>query len=381
MKKRYKRVILLAALVLVLGGCSKPVDADDMTQQELDTTQQESSTATETEIVTEVETETEVLPVVNQVTITAVGDCTLGAMHQHGYAGSFHQYYDSYGETYFFENFKEVFENDDMTLINLECVLTDSTNRVDKEFSLKGKPEYTGIMTSSSVEVCSLGNNHTRDYGEKSLTDTIEALDTAGIAYAYNDIVSYYTTEDGIVVAVISARVTSSTMAHEKYLHDGVAEAKEKEADIIIAACHWGVEGDHYPTGFQRELAHELIDEGADLIIGHHPHVLQGLEVYNGKVICYSLGNFSFGGNRNPSDKNTAAYQQTFTLVDGELQPTLEAKIIPSRLSGHNDKNDFQPMIAQGDQAASIIEKMNQYSSKYSNLRLDEEGVLVFTEE
>ena len=102
--------------------------------------------------------------------------------------------------------------------------------------------------------------------------------------------------------------------------------------------------------------------------------------LYNGKIIIYSLGNFSFGGNRNPSDKNTAVYQQTFTFVDGVLQADITAKIIPSRLSGHNGYNDYQPIIAQGEQAATIINKMNQYSANYSGVYFDEEGTLLIKE-
>ena len=94
---------------------------------------------------------------------------------------------------------------------------------------------------------------------------------------------------------------------------------REEGADLVIACCHWGIEGDHYPNDYQQKLAHQVIDWGADLLVGTHPHVLQGMELYNGKMICYSLGNFCFGGNRNPKDKDTAIYEQTFTFVDGVL--------------------------------------------------------------
>ncbi|MBP3677947.1 MAG: CapA family protein, partial [Agathobacter sp.] len=131
------------------------------------------------------------------------------------------------------------------------------------------------------------------------------------------------------------------------------------------------------PNDYQRNLGHELIDRGADLVVGNHPHVLQGVEEYNGKIIIYSLGNFSFGANRNPQDKDTAVYQQTFTFVDGVLQTDITAKIIPSRLSGHNTYNDYQPMIATGEQAIKIINRMNDYSKPYSGVFFDEQGNLL----
>ena len=89
---------------------------------------------------------------------------------------------------------------------------------------------------------------------------------------------------------------------------------KKAGAQIIIVNFHWGIEKQYTPDENQKALAHLAIDEGADLVIGHHPHVLEGIEKYNGKYICYSLGNFCFGANRNPKDKDTMIFQQTFTL-------------------------------------------------------------------
>ena len=374
-KYGYKAMVLLLLAVL-LTGCK---NADI----EVRPTEYESETITEveTEIETEIETETQVEPVVTTVTISATGDCALGPVQTHSYTGSFNDYYDSYGEEYFFQNFREIFQADDLTLINLECVLTNETNRVEKTFNIKGKPEYTGIMTSSSIEAVSLGNNHSADYGAQSLVDTKAALDAAGIKYAINDTISYYTTEEGIVVAMVSASITSWGNSRDQYLLDGVAEAKNKGADIVVACCHWGIEREHYPNSYQTNLGHALIDKGADLVIGNHPHVLQGIEEYNGKIIVYSLGNFSFGANKNPTDKDTAVYQQTFTFVDGVLQADISAKIIPSRLSSHDSYNDYCPVIAEADKARNIIKRMNEYSAPYSGVYFDEQGNLFITEE
>lgn len=377
-KNIYKLFPLLLAMVL-LAGCGngdKDKPADDQQNSQIGT-EAGTENVTESEAENESESETEPEPIIQTVTITAAGDCSLGSLQIHGYSGSFHDFYDTYGEAYFFKNFKEVFEQDDLTIVNLEGVLSTSTNRVEKTFNIKGKPEYTGIMTSSSIEAVSLGNNHTSDYGPESLEDTKNALDAAGILYAYNDIISYYTSDEGLVVAMVSASMTGNGGANQSYVLNGVVEARNQGADIVIACCHWGIEKDYYPNDFQQNLGHKLIDAGADLVIGHHPHVLQGIEEYKGKIICYSLGNFSFGGNRNPAQKNTAVYQQTFTFVDGVLQPDITAKIIPSRISGHNDYNDFQPMIAQGEQAASIIDEMNDYSEPYSGVFFDEQGNLL----
>ena len=367
MKTRACKSVALFLMLMLLVGCGK-VDGEPETNLP-----QEPQTETETEIVQETEKE----PVITTVTISATGDCALGALQYHEYAGSFHKYYDSYGEAYFFQNFKDVFEADDLTLANLECVFTTAKDRVDKKFNIKGPLKYTGILTSNSVEVVSMGNNHTEDYGPQSTVDTKNALDAVGVLYAINETIAYYTTEDGMVVAIVSASITGSGNARDQYLLDGVKEAKAKGADLVIACCHWGIEKDHYPNDYQKNLGHALIDKGADLVVGNHPHVLQGVEEYKGKIILYSLGNFSFGANRNPADKDTAVYQQTFTFVDGVLQSDISAKMIPARISGHDGYNDYQPKIANEKQWANIIKRLNEYSKPYSGVFFDEQGNLL----
>ncbi len=377
MNKRRQLVWTLAA-ALLLGGCTTTVNVPEQeTEKEavVENTQivQPETTAQEEIQPTEAQ---EAEPLIQTVTLTATGDCTLGATQTHGYAGSFHEYYDKYGQDYFFDDVRDIFEKDDFTLVNLECVLTESTDRVEKTWNLKGKPEYVGIMTGSSVEGCSLGNNHTLDYGPQSLTDTENVLDQAGIVYGYNEHVATYTTESGIVIGIVSANLLAQTQERANYIRDGITKLREEGADLVIACCHWGIEGDHYPNDYQKTTAHQIIDWGADAVIGNHPHVLQGVELYEGKMICYSLGNFCFGGNRNPQVKDTAIFQQTFTFVDGELQNNISAKMIPCTISSTNSVNDFQPTVASGERKATIIEELNEYSKPYSELQLDAEGML-----
>ncbi|MCD8216784.1 MAG: CapA family protein [Clostridiales bacterium] len=312
------------------------------------------------------------------LTITATGDCTLGVTQDQSYDGSFNAYYDSYGEDYFFDGVRDIFEGDDMTIVNLECVLSTATERVEKTFNLKGSPEYVGIMTGSSVEACSMGNNHTYDYGEEGFQETKSVLEEAGIAYAYSEQSGMYTSEDGVKVGIVSASLLSQSEEKLENMQSQIAELRGEGAEVIIACCHWGIEKDYYPNDYQKTTAHTLIDAGADLIIGNHPHVLQGVEVYEGKVICYSLGNFCFGGNKNPSDKNTMIYQQTFTIVDGEVQTdAIDAEIIPCRLSTASSYNDYQPTVASGDTKQNIISLVNEYSSALGSVSFDSEGNLL----
>lgn len=382
--KKERALALILSLALMASGCGVQGNSQSGESQDNSQAEQESQsegTEIETESETESETETIVEPVVTTFTITATGDCALGALQYHEWAASFHQYYDENGESYFFENFSDIFAQDDLTLVNLECVFTDAEGRVDKQFNIKGKESYTGILTSQSVEACSLGNNHTLDYGTESLVDTQNALDAAGVLWAYNDVVSYFTTEDGIKVAMVSVNLfKSAETTPEQYLFDGIEKAKQENADLIIVSPHWGIEMDYHANATQQDLGHRLIDAGADLVIGNHPHVLQGMEYYKGKMICYSLANFSFGANRNPSDKKTAVYQQTFTFVDGVLQTELDAKIIPARVSGASSYNNYQPIIAEGDQKAEIIQIMNDISAPFGGVTFDENGIISISE-
>lgn len=391
-----KFAVLLSLAALLSGGCAGPSETMQQSKQEAgkeipvtesDAAESETEASAEPETENPAEPGTEAAaeiaaePMVQTVTVTAVGDCTLGATQTHGYAGSFHEYYDSNGENYFFEGVRELFEEDDFTLINLECVLSESNDRVEKTWNLKGKPEYTGIMSGSSVEACSLGNNHTRDYGESSLKDTENVLDEAGILYGLDEHVASYTTESGIVIGIVSSNLLWQDETHAGYMRDGIAALREQGADLVIASCHWGIEGDHYANDYQKDMAHQIIDWGADLVIGTHPHVLQGVELYNGKVICYSLGNFCFGGNRNPAVKDTAVFRQTFTFVDGILQTDVEADMIPYSISSITSRNDFRPTMAEGERKQRIISDLNDYSASYSDIFFDEEGQLVLKEQ
>ena len=380
-----KKVLVLGLLIGALGLSACSFDDGSAKEQGNKNTQSKQTEVLSQNVSEIAETQTEeaeeiVEPVINTITVTAIGDCTLGKMQDHGYSGSFNAYYDSYGEDYFFDGVRDVFESDDFTIVNLECVLSNSEARVDKTYNLKGKPEYVGIMSGSSVEACSLGNNHSRDYGEQSLTDTQTVLDEVGIVYGYNDHIGTYTTDEGMTIGVVSASLLSKSADYENYLYNGIQQLKEQGTDLIIASCHWGIEREYYPNDYQKRVAHELIDKGADLVIGNHPHVLQGVELYNGKIICYSLGNFCFGGNRNPSDKDTMMFQQTFTYVDGVLQTDVNAKIIPCMLSSTSSYNDFKPTIMTDDRKGLIIDNVNTYSEPYSNIKFSDSGMLTIKE-
>ena len=293
-------------------------------------------------------------------TMSFVGDCTLGTDEYFGTSGRVPEYYENYGADYFFENVRSVFEADDITVVNMEGVLTEETTRKEnEEYCFKGDPEYVAILSGSSVEAANLANNHSYDYGEQSYLDTIEILEEAGISHFGFEDVAILDVQ-GVSVGLVGIFEVDASEDDDvaAWAKEGIETAQEAGADIVVVSFHWGIETDSVPESKQIELAHQAIDDGADLVIGHHPHVLQGIEYYNGKVIAYSLGNFCFGGNSNPKDKDTMILQMTFTVdEDGEITDSA-LNVIPCSISSTSSYNDYQPTILEGDEAQEVMEKI-----------------------
>lgn len=304
-------------------------------------------------------------------TISAVGDCTFGTDENFAYEGSMPAKYDEVGDfNYFFENVKSVFEEDDLTIVNFEGTLTDSTTREDKQFAFKADKSYAEILTDGFVEAANLANNHSKDYGEQSYNDTMDALDEAGITNFGYDRVAIKKVK-GIKVGLVGTYVLADGLGVKDSMEKNIQDLKDEGAQVIIASFHWGEEKAEYPNDVQVELAHAAIDAGADLVLGHHPHVLQGIEQYKGKNIVYSLGNFCFGGNMYPSDMDTMIFQQTFTLKGGKLQEDNVTNIIPCSISSVEDYNNYQPTPAAGEKT-EILNKITQRSQGLSNENTEE---------
>lgn len=296
------------------------------------------------------------------ITVSVVGDCTLGTDENFNYSRSLNAYYEKYGAEYFLKNVKSIFEADDLTIANLEGTFTNSTARVDKTYAFKGPAEFVNILTSSSVESVTLANNHSRDYGAQSLTDTKATLDSAGVIHFGYDETSVVDV-NGVKVGLIGIYELIDHTGRAQQVKDNIAKVKSEGADVVIVIFHWGIERDAAPNSHQTMLARLAIDEGADLVCGHHPHVLQGIEVYKGKNIVYSLGNFCFGGNSNPSDKDTMIFQQTFTITKDGLKEDNVTNVIPCSLSSEKSRNNYQPTPATGDEAARIMKKIEDRSA------------------
>ena len=298
------------------------------------------------------------------LTLSVVGDCTLGTDETFDYDTSLNAYYENYGADYFLQNVKDIFSADDLTIANFEGTLTDSDEREDKTFAFKAPASYASILTGGSVEAVNTANNHSHDYGEQSFDDTLAALDDAGIVHFGYDETAVMDVK-GIKVGLVGIYELYDHLEREQQLKDNIAKVKADGAQLIVAIFHWGNETETVPDSNQTTLGRIAIDEGADLVCGHHPHVLQGIETYKGRNIVYSLGNFCFGGNSSPSDMDTMIYQQTFTIDADGVKKDNVTNIIPCSISSaaYAGYNNYQPTPAEGDEATRILGKINERSS------------------
>lgn len=298
------------------------------------------------------------------LTLSVVGDCTLGTDETFDYDTSLNVYYENYGADYFLQNVKDIFSADDLTIANFEGTLTDSDEREDKTFAFKAPASYASILTGGSVEAVNTANNHSHDYGDQSFNDTLAALDDAGIVHFGYDETAVMDVK-GIKVGLVGIYELYDHLEREQQLKDNIAKVKADGAQLIVVIFHWGNETETVPDSNQTTLGRIAIDEGADLVCGHHPHVLQGIETYKGRNIVYSLGNFCFGGNSSPSDMDTMIYQQTFTIDADGVKKDNVTNIIPCSISSaaYDGYNNYQPTPAKGDEATRILGKINERSS------------------
>lgn len=316
------------------------------------------------ESVIESETDTEGEPA--EILLSFTGDCILGTDEFFAWDTGLPAYYNLYGPEYFLKNVRSIFEEDDLTIVNMEGTLTEETTRVDKQFAFKGDPEYVKILTSSSVEAANVANNHSHDYGEKSFQDTVQTLEENGIkTFGYDDVAVLEV--KGIRMGMFGIYELDDHLERIPQVKQDIAKLKDQNVDIIVAVFHWSNELVTVPDENQVTLAHLAIDEGADVVVGHHPHVVQGIDEYKGKMIAYSLGNFCFGGNTHPTEMDTFIFQQKF-ILDGKRNITgSEYKVIPCRVSSETTYNNYQPTPLVGEEAKETMDKIEERSQEINN--------------
>lgn len=278
------------------------------------------------------------------------------------------------GVGYLMSGISPILKADDLSICNLESAVTDGGTAANKKYVFRASPSIIPGLKNSGIEAVSIANNHSYDYGKNAFLQTLSVLHRAGLTVVGGGI----TSDDAFTVRQIQTKqgsiglIAASTVIPAAYWaankhHPGIADAhntnrliKEiksatKNTDILIIFFHWGIESNSMPNALQRGLARKCIDAGADMVVGTHPHVLQGFEYYRGKFIAYSMGNFVFYNQRRDSLMLQASVYQ------GKLQ---SVKVIPCEIMR------YKPIIASPTVASRIIRKLRKLSF-HSNISKD----------
>lgn len=281
------------------------------------------------------------------ITITGTGDYTIGGDSRKKTDIFNDELVKQGGDINFtMRNIRELLLSDDLTIVNFEGTLTDSTyvpsEKKENQFLFSAPPSYVTMLSDNGVEAVALENNHTMDHGEDAYQDTMNALDEAGIVYSNSTTVGVYEVK-GVKIAMLSYLCIDRYDSLWDKVPADIAAAKA-EYPIVICNFHWGNEKDYSPTKNQIKMGHLAVDSGADLVLGHHSHRMNPIEQYKGVYICYSLGNFCFSGNSKPSDMTSFVFQTRFRVKEGVVSNE-GFRIIPIRISSRTDYNDFAPTI------------------------------------
>ena len=295
------------------------------------------------------------------ITITATGDFTIGGdSRKRTDIFNDELVRQNYDLNFPMRNIREVLLADDLTIVNFEGTLTDSTyipsNKKNNDFLFSAPPSYVSMLADNGVEAAALENNHIMDHGEAAYEDTKRTLSEAGIVYS-NSTEPGYIEIKGLRICMLSYLCIDRWETLWTKVPQDIAAVRD-ECDLVICSFHWGYELAYSPTENQVRMGRLAVDSGADLVLGHHSHRINPIERYKGVYICYSLGNFCFSGNNKPSDMLSYLFQTRFRARADENAPRgwrIENdafRIIPIRISSRTDRNDFTPTPL--DKATSV---------------------------
>ena len=283
----------------------------------------------------------------DSATVSFVGDCSIGDSIQYKKAvSSYHTCIDQNGYDWPFSLVKDVLAADDLTVANLEVVFTARTQHTDKMYNLVADADHVAVLNAGSIELVNTVNNHSMDFGRAGYQDSLATLEAAGVD-SFGSI--YAGREDGF--DLLGVRDVNGIRfgfigfsypqeADQKRIADRIATLREQGCDVVVVSLHWGRETHPTPTTGQMNYAKRILDAGADMIWGHHPHVLQPIQFYGGKPILYSTGNFTFGTMSNV-DPATGIFQLTYQKEEGRVQ-LAELSVVPCQTQR---SPDFRPFI------------------------------------
>ena len=246
-------------------------------------------------------------PVATDLVLSFTGDNILGTDDKFSTASSLPTLWEQSGRRpdYFFRNVRQYFDADDLTVANFEVALTNWREKRYKGegevYHFHGDAALAHTLPAGGIDVVTVANNHTFDYGQRGFDDTLAALRSARIGYfgtgdaseGSDYDMSLLRTVNGVTIGLVGYQTWTDTPEVERKIRTDFDRLRAAGADVLIPFFHWGIESEHTPYEVQTNLAHLAIDAGADLVVGTHPHVIQSMEIYRGKLIAYAFGNFA----------------------------------------------------------------------------------------
>ena len=296
------------------------------------------------------------------IVITFGGDTVLGTREEwKGKANNFDAYIQEQGVAWPFAKLASVFQADDLTLVNLECVLQKNSKGIlkNKAYRFRGDPSYTEILTVAGIESVNIANNHYIDYSRQGQKSTQAALTAGGIAFSGYGTLYVYEAK-GYKIGFGGCRETVYKQQKSAIKND-IRKLKEMGCDVIVYSCHWGKEYNPKHNALQQRMARYAVDCGADIVIGTHPHCVQGIGAIQGVPILYSLGNLMFGGTHDMRTFDGLLAQASFRFGEKGYEG-VELRLIPVLTSGDAPRNNFQPILAEGEDAKRILRLVQQDS-------------------
>lgn len=305
------------------------------------------------------------------ITLSATGDFTIGGDSRKS-SSIFDKELEKQGGDVNFtmRNVRDIFLADDLTIVNFEGTLTDSTyippEKQENQFLFSAPPSYASMLSDNGVEAASLENNHIMDHGEEAYEDTKAALRDAGVVYSNSTEIGVIEVK-GVEIAMLSYLCIDRYDELWDTVPADIAAAKE-QYPIVIVSFHWGNETYYTPTNNQIKMGKVAVDAGADLVLGHHSHRIQPIVQYKGVYICYSLGNFCFAGNNKPSDMSSFIFQTRFRVKNGAVSND-GFRIIPIRISSRTDYNDFIPTpLTKESSIDSVLSTLKENGRKLEDV-------------
>ena len=296
------------------------------------------------------------------VTISLLGDCSIGDSAQYiANPGSYHDTVDKNGYAWPFSLVSDYLKNDDLTVANLEAVLTTRTRHTDKTYYLKAEPDHVRILSEGGIDMVNTVNNHCMDFFVEGYQDSLRCLDEAGIAH-FGLVTNSQQTFDDLGIADLNGiragfiGITYPQDTDQKKIAARIQKLREEEkCDVVIVSLHWGRETYMTPSSWQLPFARKIIDAGADAVYGHHPHVIQPIQFYKGKPILYSTGNFTFG-TMSKQDPSTGIFQLTYGRNEKGETELKQLRVVPCYTQGGPDYRPIE--VTDPGERQTIFKKL-----------------------